>query len=52
MDFEYSDKVTDLIQQVRGFMEEHILPNENTHIEQLQTEPWTTPTIVEERPIL
>ena len=47
MDFEYSEKVTDLIQQVRRFMEEHVLPNENTHTEQLQAEPWSTPPIVE-----
>jgi len=48
MDFEYSDKVRDLIQQVRAFMEKHIVPNESTHERQLKADPWTTPPVVEE----
>jgi acyl-CoA dehydrogenase len=48
MDFEYSDKVRDLQQQVRRFMAEHILPNESTHGAQLAESRWATPPIVQE----
>jgi len=48
MNFEHSDKVSGLIQQVRGFVEEHILPNESTHSAQLAADRWSTPPIVEE----
>ena len=46
MNFEYSDKVKDLLRQVRAFMEEQIIPNESTHSEQLAESPWETPPIV------
>lgn len=48
MDFEYSDKVKDLIQQVRSFMQEHVLPNEALFHEQIAENPWETPAILEE----
>ena len=48
MDFEYTDKVRNLISRVRGFMEEHVYPNEATHTEQVGESPWETPPIVEE----
>jgi acyl-CoA dehydrogenase len=48
MNFEHSDKVSGLIQQVHGFVEENILPNESTHTEQLAADRWSTPPIVEE----
>jgi len=48
MNFEYSDKVKDLVQQVRGFMEAHIFPNEATFTEQLKATPWETTGIVKE----
>jgi acyl-CoA dehydrogenase len=48
MDFEYSDKVKDLIQQVRSFMQEHVLPNEALFHEQITENPWETPAILEE----
>jgi acyl-CoA dehydrogenase len=48
MNFEHSDKVSGLIQQVRGFVEEYILPNESTHSAQLAADRWSTPPIVEE----
>jgi acyl-CoA dehydrogenase len=48
MNFEHSEKVSGLIQQVRGFMEEHILPNESTHTDQVAADRWNTPPIVEE----
>jgi acyl-CoA dehydrogenase len=48
MDFEYSDKVRNLQQQVRRFMAEHILPNESTHTAQLAENRWATPPIVQQ----
>jgi acyl-CoA dehydrogenase len=48
MNFEHSEKVQGLIQQVRGFMEEHILPNEGLFIEQIAKNPWETPAITQE----
>jgi len=47
MNFEYSDKVKALIQQVRDFMQEHVLPNERTHAQQVEADRWATPPIVE-----
>lgn len=48
MDFEYSDKVKDLVQQVRAFIDEDILPLEGTYHEQLAQAPWETPAILDE----
>jgi len=48
MNFEYSEKVTDLVQRVRGFMDMHILPNEALFEEQLEAKPWETTAIVSE----
>ncbi len=46
MDFEHSDKVKRLISQVRGFMEEHVLPNEHVYTEQLAESRWEAPPIL------
>jgi acyl-CoA dehydrogenase len=48
MNFEYSDKVKGLIQQVQAFMQEHVLPNEALFEEQIKAIPWQTPAIVNE----
>ncbi len=48
MDFEYSDKVKDLLEQVRSFMQEHIYPNEALFHEQISENRWETPAILEE----
>jgi acyl-CoA dehydrogenase len=48
MNFEHSDKVKGLIRQVRDFMEEHILPNEDVFIAQIAENPWETADITEE----
>jgi len=48
MNFEHSDKVKGLVRQVRDFMEEHILPNEDVFTEQIEKNPWETPPITEE----
>ena len=46
MDFEYSDKVKGLIEQVRGFMEEHVFPSEDLYHQQLSEDRWSTPPIL------
>jgi acyl-CoA dehydrogenase len=48
MNFEYSDKVKDLIQQVREFMDRHIYPNEARFEQQVAAKPWETAEIVTE----
>ncbi|WP_299771947.1 acyl-CoA dehydrogenase family protein [uncultured Pseudoteredinibacter sp.] len=48
MDFEYSDKVKDLVLRVRAFMDEHVYPNEGTFHEQVNAGRWKTPPIMEE----
>ncbi|MGI9274072.1 MAG: acyl-CoA dehydrogenase family protein [Endozoicomonas sp.] len=48
MDFEYTDKVKGLIEQVRGFINEHILPNEQLIHDQIEKNRWQTPPMVEE----
>ncbi len=48
MNFEYSDKVRDLIRQVQGFMHEHVFPNEQTFRQQVEVNHWETPAIVSE----
>ncbi len=48
MDFEYSDKVIDLLQRVNSFMDEHVLPNETLMYEQLKDDMWSTPPLMEE----
>ncbi|WP_420590202.1 acyl-CoA dehydrogenase family protein [Bacterioplanoides sp.] len=48
MDFEYNDKVKNLVQQVRDFMDEYIYPNEQLFHDQVKAEPWVTPPIMEE----
>lgn len=47
MDFEYSDKVKDLINRVTSFMEEHVYPNEEEMHAQVSLEPWSTPPLME-----
>ena len=48
MDFEYSDKVKDLVLQVRDFMETHVIPNESTFEQQVAADRWHTPAILEQ----
>jgi len=48
MNFEYSDKVKDLVQQVRKFMDAHIYPNETLFLDQVEARPWETAEIVTE----
>ncbi|MFD2166689.1 acyl-CoA dehydrogenase family protein [Thalassotalea euphylliae] len=48
MDFNYSPKVTELIAQVKSFMDEHIYPNEQLMHDQIQEHGWSTPPLMEE----
>ncbi len=48
MNFEYDDKVKNLIGQVQGFMQEHVFPNEEIFDKQLEVNRWETPAIVSE----
>jgi acyl-CoA dehydrogenase len=48
MNFEYSDKVEELIRRVRGFMDEHVFPNEAAMEAQVREHRWETPRLMEE----
>jgi len=48
MDFEYSEKVQDLLQRVRQFIDTEIMPNEAIYHEQLATDRWRAPEILEQ----
>ena len=48
MNFEYSEKVRGLIERVRAFMQEHVVPNQATHDAQVSENRWRTPPIVED----
>ena len=48
MNFEYSEKVHGLIEQVKGFMDEYVYPNEHAMHEQIMANPWSTPPLLEE----
>ena len=50
MNFDYSEKVQGLREELMGFMDEHVYPNEKTYHEQVETggDRWSTPPIMEE----
>lgn len=50
MDFEFSDKVTDLRQRLQSFMDEHIYSNEQAMQDHLAStdNPWITPPLLED----
>jgi len=48
MNFEYSEKVQDLITRLNTFMDEYIYPNEDEMHEQLAQDPWSNPKIIDE----
>ncbi|MCJ8320602.1 MAG: acyl-CoA dehydrogenase family protein [Colwellia sp.] len=47
MDFEYSDKVKELMNRVTSFMEAHVYPNEEEMHKQVNLDPWSTPPLLE-----
>jgi acyl-CoA dehydrogenase len=50
MDFEYSAKTKRYMEQLAGFMAEHVYPNEQTYQDQLTAQPsrWQLPPVMEE----
>jgi acyl-CoA dehydrogenase len=48
MEFEFSDKVKDLERRLRGFMDEHIYPNERRFEEEIARNRWKPTRIIEE----
>jgi len=48
MDFELTDKMKGLREQLRGFMHEHVYPNESLYDEQVEADPWNTQPLLEE----
>lgn len=50
MDFDHSDKTSDLIQRLSAFMDEHVYPNESTFHEQVKAmgDDWVAAAITEE----
>ncbi|WGL16539.1 acyl-CoA dehydrogenase family protein [Microbulbifer bruguierae] len=47
MNFEYSPKVQDLLQRLRQFMTEEVLPAEQTYYQQLEEDRWGEPPVME-----
>ncbi len=50
MEFEFSDRVTDLRQRLQSFMDEHVYPNEKAMQDHLAStdNPWITPPLLED----
>lgn len=48
MDFEYSEKVKELMARVTAFMDEHVYPVEAKMHEQVAQNQWSTPALMEE----
>ncbi|MFT6692660.1 MAG: acyl-CoA dehydrogenase, partial [Colwellia sp.] len=48
MNFEYSDKVKDLIQRVTDFMDLNVFPVEEEMHQQVAQDQWSTPPLMEE----
>jgi len=48
MNFEYSEKVQNLIKRVSDFMDAHVFPVEQQMHEQVALNPWSTPPLMEE----
>ena len=48
MNFDYSDKVKSLEQRLRGFMDEHIYPNEKRYYQEIENDRWAPTKVIEE----
>jgi acyl-CoA dehydrogenase len=48
MDFEFSDKIKNLMERVGGFLDEHVYPAEATYKAQVENNRWTTPVVMQE----
>ena len=47
MDFALTDRMKGLRDQVRGFMDEHVYPNEALYEEQVEADPWNTQPVLD-----
>ncbi|MGA8233996.1 MAG: acyl-CoA dehydrogenase family protein [Candidatus Acidiferrales bacterium] len=48
MNFDFSDKVTELQRTLQSFLDEHIYPNERRYYQEIERNRWTPTKIVEE----
>jgi acyl-CoA dehydrogenase len=48
MNFEFSEKTTELQRRLQAFMDEHIYPNETRFLEEIERERWKPTRIIEE----
>ena len=50
MDFNHTDKVLDLMDQLNAFMNEHVYPNEETYTEHFKStdNKWVSPPLMQE----
>lgn len=49
MEFEYSDKVKELVERVTAFMDEHVYPAESVYKQQVdEGDRWSVPPVIEE----
>jgi acyl-CoA dehydrogenase len=48
MNFEFSDKTKELQQRLQAFMDEHIYPNEQRFLEEIERDRWKPTQIIEE----
>ena len=48
MNFEYSDKVQELINRLNAFMDEYVFPNEQKMHDLVEEDPWSTPALMNE----
>ena len=50
MDFEYSARTKKYLEQIRAFMDAHVLPNEPVYAQQVASAPsrWTVPPVMEQ----
>src|SRR5246127_5473650 len=48
MNFEYSNKVKELQNRLSAFMDEHIYPNEGRFYQEIASDRWTPPPVIEE----
>ena len=48
MNFEYSEKVSQLLKQLCAFMDEHVYPNEAEMHAQVEADQWNTPVLMQE----
>jgi acyl-CoA dehydrogenase len=48
MDFAFSNKVKDLQRRLQAFMDEYIYPNEQRYLDEIESNRWSPPAVIEE----